>query len=102
VVDLNSDCQLSSLKYNLSSDLKKQNKKNNPKSGNNIIIMAPAPTIHMKGPPSKQILPVAVFPDSLPHRKESFFLSIVIGQTHLHWAMHEGFDAECTASVFWK
>jgi hypothetical protein len=44
----------------------------------------------------------AVWPEAAPTKYEEKILSIVCGNTNLHWAIHEGYENDFTPVLFWR
>lgn len=43
------------------------------------------------------------WPDSAPHGTEEYFVSVVCGNTHLHWAFHKAeIDKKMAPTLFWR
>jgi hypothetical protein len=44
----------------------------------------------------------ASWPQDAPNRDEKRIISIVCGNTHLHWAVHEGQGHDFVPILFWR
>ncbi|KAL7576518.1 hypothetical protein ACA910_018017 [Epithemia clementina (nom. ined.)] len=42
------------------------------------------------------------WPASCAHPEATNIVSVVCGNSRLHWSIHEGFESEFTSSIFWK
>ena len=58
---------------------------------------APAPTLQQPG-----TIPYARWPDDAPFKLERKVMSIIVGHTSIHWALHEGSDHQFVPTLFWK
>lgn len=50
----------------------------------------------------KENLPETKWPESLPHPHEEKIFSIICGNTHIKWAIHEGVSMEFTPTCCWR
>lgn len=50
------------------------------------------------GPPIYE----ASFPGTLPHPQTKSVLSVVCGNSHYHWAIHEGYEVDFYPCLFWR
>jgi hypothetical protein len=44
----------------------------------------------------------ASWPEDAPHRLEENVMSVVCGNTHLHWAVHTGKKNDFAPILFWR
>jgi len=42
------------------------------------------------------------WPDSLPKSNEQRLLSVICGNSHLHWSFHKGIQEDASPSLFWR
>jgi hypothetical protein len=47
-------------------------------------------------------IPSASWPQDAPNRYEEKIISIICGNTHLHWAVHEGQSNDFVPILFWR
>jgi hypothetical protein len=47
-------------------------------------------------------IPVAVWPDSAPHVKEEYFVTVLCGEMQFRWALHEGSTTDFFPTLFWR
>jgi hypothetical protein len=47
-------------------------------------------------------LKTAEWPGDAPFKGEDSVISIICGNTHLHWAVHAGHDASFAPILFWR
>jgi hypothetical protein len=53
-------------------------------------------------PAVESIIRSASWPQDAPNRHEEKIISIVCGNTHLHWAVHEGQLHDFVPILFWR
>jgi pantothenate kinase type III len=53
-------------------------------------------------PSAVESIASASFPQDAPNRLEEKIISIVCGNTHLHWAVHEGQSSDFVPILFWR
>lgn len=51
---------------------------------------------------AQQRIPYAQWPDDAPSKYEDKILTIVVGHSRLHWALHEGSQEGFFPIIFWK
>jgi hypothetical protein len=54
------------------------------------------------GDEGKTKISKAVWPEAAPTKYEEKILSIVCGNSHLHWAVHEGYENDFLPILFWR
>lgn len=47
-------------------------------------------------------IPLAVWPDSAPHVKEEYFVTVLCGEMQFRWALHEGSTTDFFPTLFWR
>jgi hypothetical protein len=47
-------------------------------------------------------IPLAVWPDSAPHIKEEYFVTVLCGEMQFRWALHEGSTTDFFPTLFWR
>jgi hypothetical protein len=50
----------------------------------------------------KNGLAIAEWPQDAPHPSEDSIMSVVCGNTHLHWAVHSGKADNFSPILFWR
>lgn len=56
----------------------------------------------MVGRRDEEGVQVAVWPDDVPSKYEDKVLSIICGNSHLHWAIHNGLSDNFSPILFWR
>lgn len=75
-----------------------------PTTANNGDATTPVATVPTPtSDPGRRVAATAAWPYSCPPTGADFFMTIVCGNTHCHWAIHEGdYEKDFHPLLFWK
>ena len=68
----------------------------------NVLLADSFVTMVEKTVSDKTEIPYATFPDDAPYPGEKSIMSVVCGNTHMHWAVHGGKKDKFAPILFWR